>query len=81
MSLCIKEIKGLPEDLKELYKTKWEIDQKVLVRMAADRAPFIDQSQALTLYMDKANEEDISNMHMTTWKLVSLFSFKIRILI
>lgn len=39
--------------------------------MAADRAPFIDQSQALSFSIDKANEEDISNMHMTTWKLVS----------
>lgn len=47
--------------------------------MAADRAPFIDQSQALSLYMDKASEEDISNMHMTTWKLVSLLNFEIGI--
>lgn len=40
--------------------------------MAADRAPFIDQSQALYLYMDNANEEEISDMHISTWKLVSL---------
>lgn len=60
-----------------MYRTRWEIDQKALVRMAADRAPFIDQSQALSLYMVKANEEEISNMHMTTWKLVSLLNFKL----
>lgn len=42
--------------------------------MAADRAPFIDQSQALTLYMVKANEENISDMHISTWKLVSVIS-------
>lgn len=48
--------------------------------MAADRAPFIDQSQALSLYMVKANEEEISNMHMTTWKLVSLHNFNILII-
>jgi len=59
-----------------LYRTKWEIDQKVLVSMAADRAPFIDQSQALSLYMVKANEENISDMHMFTWKLVSVLNFK-----
>lgn len=66
----------MPEDLKQLYRTKWEIDQKALVCMAADRAPFIDHSQALSLYMVKANEEIISDMHMLTWKLVSLFNFK-----
>jgi len=65
----VQEIVELPEDLKQLYRTKWEIDQKVLVSMAADRAPFIDQSQALSLYMVQANEENISNMHIFTWKL------------
>lgn len=44
--------------------------------MAADRAPFIDQSQAFSLYMVKANEENISNMHIFTWKLVSIHNFK-----
>lgn len=58
--------------MKLLYRTKWEIDQKALVHMAADRAPFIDQSQALSLYMVNANEEEISDMHLSTWKLVSL---------
>lgn len=67
----------MPEDLKKLYRTRWEIDQKALVRMAADRAPFIDQSQALSLYMVKANEEDISEMHLSTWKLVSVTNFNI----
>jgi len=62
----------LPEDLKQLYRTKWEIDQKVLVCMAADRAPFIDHSQALSLYMVKANEENISDMNLFTWQLVSI---------
>lgn len=58
-----------------MYRTKWEIDQKALVSMAADRAPFIDHSQALSLYIAKANEEIISDIHMLTWKLVSLFNF------
>lgn len=49
------------------------------MQMAADRAPFIDHSQALYLYMDKANEEEISNMHISTWKLVILPNFKIKI--
>jgi len=62
----------LPEDLKQLYRTKWEIDQNALVLMAADRAPFIDQSQAFSLNMVKANEEIISKMHLSTWKMVLL---------
>lgn len=67
----------MPEDLKLLYRTKWEIDQKVLVRMTADRAPFIDHSQALSLYMVKANENNISDMNLFSWKLVSIFNFLI----
>jgi len=59
-----------------LYRTKWEIDQKVLVLMAADRAPFIDQSQAFSLNMVKANEEIISEMHLSTWKMVLLVILK-----
>lgn len=39
--------------------------------MAVDRAPFIDHSQALTLYMVKGNEENISDIHLSSWKLVS----------
>ncbi|KAF0766017.1 ribonucleoside-diphosphate reductase large subunit-like [Aphis craccivora] len=65
----IQEIKGLPEDLKQLYRTKWEIDQKALVVMAAERAPFIDQSQAFSLNMVKANEDILSEMHISTWKM------------
>uniref|UniRef100_A0A2H8TQG2 Ribonucleoside-diphosphate reductase n=1 Tax=Melanaphis sacchari TaxID=742174 RepID=A0A2H8TQG2_9HEMI len=65
----VQEIKCLPEDLKQLYRTKWEIDQKALVVMAAQRAPFIDQSQAFSLNMVKANEEIISEMHISTWKM------------
>jgi len=59
-----------------LYRTKWEIDQKTLVTMAADRAPFIDQSQAFSLNMVKANEDIISEMHLSTWKMVTLVILK-----
>ena len=75
MYLCAQEI-NLPDDLKQLYRTKWEIDQKVLVTMAADRAPFIDQSQAFSLNMVKANEDIISEMHISTWKMVTLVILK-----
>jgi len=59
-----------------LYRTKWEIDQKALVTMAADRAPFIDQSQAFSLNMVNANEDIISEMLISTWKMVTLVILK-----
>ncbi|KAL4131081.1 hypothetical protein QTP88_008430 [Uroleucon formosanum] len=67
---------NLPEDLKQLYRTKWEIDQKALVTMAADRAPFIDQSQTFSLNMVNANEDIISEMLISTWKIVILVILK-----
>jgi len=59
-----------------LYRTKWEIDQKALVVMAAERAPFIDQSQAFSLNMVKANEDILSEMHLSTWKMVIIVILK-----
>uniref|UniRef100_A0A914R040 Ribonucleotide reductase large subunit C-terminal domain-containing protein n=1 Tax=Panagrolaimus davidi TaxID=227884 RepID=A0A914R040_9BILA len=44
-------IPGIPDDLKELYKTVWEISQREIIDMAADRAAYIDQSQSLNLYI------------------------------
>ncbi|XP_050420516.1 ribonucleoside-diphosphate reductase large subunit-like [Adelges cooleyi] len=76
----VQDIKDIPEDLKKIYKTKWQVDQTSLVRMAADRAPFIDHSQALSLYMINANEEDVSNIHMLSWKLgLKTGSYQLRV--
>jgi len=63
----IQSIKELPDSIRELYKTVWEIPQKVLIDMAADRAPFICQSQSLNLFLSEPTYAKISSMHMYAW--------------
>jgi ribonucleotide reductase alpha subunit len=58
----------LPADLKELYKTVWEIKQRVVIDMAADRGKFIDQSQSLNIHMVDASTSKLSSMHFHGWQ-------------
>jgi ribonucleoside-diphosphate reductase alpha chain len=64
----IQQINEIPEEIKSLYKTVWEIKQKVIIDMAADRGAFIDQSQSLNLFMAQPNTTKISSMHFYAWK-------------
>ncbi|VDQ00397.1 unnamed protein product [Trichobilharzia regenti] len=64
----IQHIDGIPEELKPLYKTVWEISQKKIIDMAADRAPFIDQSQSLNLHLAQPNYGKITSMHFYAWR-------------
>ncbi len=64
----VQNIPEIPEDIKALYKTVWEIKQKVIIDMAADRGAFIDQSQSLNLFMAQPNTTKISSMHFYAWK-------------
>jgi ribonucleoside-diphosphate reductase alpha chain len=64
----IQNIDEIPQEIKELYKTVWEIKQKVLIDMAADRGAFIDQSQSLNLFMEKPSFAKLSSMHFYAWK-------------
>merc|ERR1712190_8514 len=59
----------LPADIKELYKTVWEIKQRVVLDMAADRGAYIDQSQSLNIHMIDATTAKLSSMHFHGWKL------------
>merc|ERR1712003_258105 len=59
----------LPSDLKELYKTVWEIKQRVVLDMAADRGAYIDQSQSLNIHMIDATTAKLSSMHFYGWQL------------
>ena len=59
----IQNIEEIPENIKNLYKTAWEISQKVLLDMAADRGAFIDQSQSLNIFMENANFAKLTSMH------------------
>ena len=64
----IQNIKEIPQDIKDIYKTVWEISQKVIIDMAADRGVFIDQSQSMNLFVENPTMSKISSMHMYSWK-------------
>ena len=64
----IQNILDIPDDIKKLYKTVWEISQKCIIDMAADRGRFIDQSQSMNLFMESPTLSKLSSMHMYAWK-------------
>jgi len=64
----IQDIEGVPQDLKDLYKTVWELSQKVIIDMAADRGAFICQSQSLNLFVENPNFGKLSSMHFYGWQ-------------
>lgn len=64
----IQHIHGLPQELKEMYKTVWEISQKAIIDMAADRGAFICQSQSLNLFVENATMGKLSSMHFYAWQ-------------
>lgn len=59
----------IPDDLKELYRTVWEIPQKNILQMAADRGAFVDQSQSLNVHIAQPNYGKLTSMHFFGWKL------------
>merc|ERR1719309_785592 len=59
----------IPQNIKELYKTVWEIKQKNVLKMAADRGPFIDQSQSLNVHIAAPKYGTLTSMHFMGWKL------------
>ena len=65
----IQNIPNIPADIKALYKTVWEISQKTIVQMAADRGAFIDQSQSLNIHLKEPTMGKITSMHFAGWKL------------
>ena len=64
----IQNIPEIPERLKNLYKTAWEISQKAIIDQAADRGAFICQSQSLNIFMEKANFGKLTSMHFYGWE-------------
>jgi ribonucleoside-diphosphate reductase alpha chain len=64
----IQHLADLPEDVRSLYQTAWELPQKALIDMALARGPFIDQSQSLNLFMASPNIGKLSSMYMYAWK-------------
>ena len=64
----IQDIIELPADLKEIYRTAWEVPMRSLIDMAADRGAFIDQSQSLNLFVESPNIGKLSSMYMYAWQ-------------
>lgn len=58
---------NIPADLKEIYKTVWEVSMKDIIDMAADRGHFVDQSQSMNLFMESPSIDRVSKMHMYAW--------------
>ena len=64
----VQSIIDIPANIKELYKTVWEMSQKVIIDMAADRGVFIDQSQSMNLFVESPTLSKLSSMHFYAWK-------------
>ncbi|MDB9834724.1 ribonucleoside-diphosphate reductase subunit alpha [Candidatus Poseidoniaceae archaeon] len=64
----IQAIEGIPGHIKELYKTTWEIKQRHVLDMAADRGAYVDQSQSMNIHMVDANPAKVTSMHFYGWK-------------
>ena len=64
----IQGIEGIPDHIKALYKTTWEIKQRHVLDMAADRGAYVDQSQSMNIHMVDANPAKVTSMHFYGWK-------------
>jgi ribonucleoside-diphosphate reductase alpha chain len=64
----VQNIPGIPQNIKDIYKTVWEISQKVIIEMAADRGAFICQSQSMNIFMQDPNFGKLTSMHFYAWK-------------
>lgn len=64
----VQQLEEIPAEIRELYKTVWEIRQRTLIDMAADRGAFICQSQSLNLFVDNPTASKLTSMHFYAWK-------------
>jgi len=64
----VQNIEEIPQELKDLYKTTYELSQKVIIDMAADRGAYICQSQSLNLFVENPNFGKLSSMHFYAWQ-------------
>jgi ribonucleotide reductase alpha subunit len=63
----VQNIPTIPDDVKQIYRTVWEISQRSIIDMAADRAIYIDQSQSLNLHIEEATRAILTSVHFHTW--------------
>jgi ribonucleotide reductase alpha subunit len=65
----IQNIKGIPKHIKEVFRTVWEISQRSVIEMAADRGQYICQSQSMNLHIEEASRGKLTSAHFLSWKL------------
>ena len=63
----VQNIDMVPDQIKNIFKTVWEISQRKIIDMAADRGPFIDQSQSLNIHIQEPNRAVMTSVHFYTW--------------
>ena len=64
----VQQIEGVPADVRELYRTVWEISQRTLIDMAVERGAYIDQSQSLNLFLESPTIDQLASMYMYAWE-------------
>jgi ribonucleotide reductase alpha subunit len=64
----VQSIEEIPDHIKEVYKTVWEIKQNIIVKYAAMRAPFVDQTQSMNIFFEHPTNKLLSSLHMAGWK-------------
>jgi ribonucleoside-diphosphate reductase alpha chain len=64
----IQDIAEIPQNIKDIYKTVWEISQKTIIEMAAERGSFVDQTQSMNIHMVGANFAKVTSMHFYGWE-------------
>jgi ribonucleotide reductase alpha subunit len=64
----VQNIEEIPKEIRDVYKTVWEIPQRVILDMAAERAPFICQSQSMNVHIAEPNSSKLTSMHFYAWK-------------
>ena len=74
----VQNITGLPDDVRELFRTAWELPQRALIDLAAARAPYVDQSQALNLFLSAPTIGKLSSMYLYGWKAGLKTSYYLR---
>ena len=65
----VQDIEEIPEDVRAVFKTAWELSMRTVIQMAADRAPFVDQSQSMNLFVADPTHKKLSAMHFFSWQL------------
>ena len=64
----VQNIPNIPQDLKNIYRTVWEISQRSIIDMAADRGMFIDQSQSMNIHLEEPTRAILTSVHFYSWQ-------------